>query len=185
MLKRIDVIPGEAKRLANLSENLLNAFKEQSGTREKTRASIGDIVSQTTNIYKPIMDKKKNRQILSVVPELQTVFANADELTQVLLNLLTNANAHTENGVITVTVTSDGSSITVTVADTGSGIAPELLPLVFERNAHDEQGTGYGLAICREIIRSGGGEIEIESEVGKGTSVSFMLPVWKEEERNE
>jgi signal transduction histidine kinase len=68
--------------------------------------------------------------------------------------------------------------IKVRVSDTGTGISPELLPHVFERGVHGENdGSGYGLAICHDIITAYGGEIQIESELGKGTKVTFTLGI--------
>lgn len=72
--------------------------------------------------------------------------------------------------------------LAVTVADTGSGIAPELLPFVFERGVSGGGGSGLGLAICKEIVEEHGGEIFIKSEPGGGTAVTFTLPACGEEE---
>ena len=181
-LERLGVITREANRLADLSGNLLQAFKEGKPLRGRTALSVGELITQTAKAFKPIMDKKRNRQTVQIEPNLLPVSGNADELTQVLFNLLANADAHTKNGGITITakLADDGSFIAITVSDTGEGISPELLPHVFEKGGHDEQGTGYGLAICREIIEAHGGSVAIESEQGKGTSVTFTLPTIKE-----
>jgi signal transduction histidine kinase len=103
-----------------------------------------------------------------------------------MFNLLRNADTHTETGSIAVqtqAVWKDGSGyVKVTVSDTGTGIAPSLLPRVFERGVHGEgQSDGYGLAICKDIITAYGGEIYIESG-GGGTSAIFTLPVYPEAE---
>jgi signal transduction histidine kinase len=64
------------------------------------------------------------------------------------------------------------------VSDTGTGISPEFLPRAFERGAHDDpDGSGIGLAICRDIIAAHGGRIWIESAEGEGTKVTFTLPM--------
>jgi signal transduction histidine kinase len=101
-------------------------------------------------------------------------------------NLLQNAKNHTPKGSIKITAheteIKGGGFITVTVSDTGDGVAPELLPNIFDRGITDGSGTGLGLAICKDITESHGGEIKIESELNKGTAVTFTLPVYKEGE---
>jgi len=176
-LQRLGAVPDEAKRLSDLSTNLIQAFKQQRSIREKTSLSISELLSYTTDVFKPIMDKKGNRQTLQVAKDLPLVFANTDELMQVLFNLLSNADTHTEKGMITIMAQSDDTYVTVTITDNGEGIPSDLLPHVFEKQSHGETGTGYGLFICREIIEEHGGEIKVQSVLGEGTSVSFTVPV--------
>lgn len=104
-------------------------------------------------------------------------------LTRLFVNLLENAVRHTPaDGRIDLTADGEGSDVTVTVADTGVGIPPEHLPHVFERfyrvdaaRSRAQGGTGLGLAICQSIVRAHGGNIEISSEPGKGTTVRVHL----------
>jgi two-component system sensor histidine kinase BaeS len=97
----------------------------------------------------------------------------------VLDNLVTNALRHTPRGgsVNLRAELGDGATL-VEVADTGSGIAPELLPHVFERFTKGEgsPGSGLGLAIAREIVQAHGGELTVESEVGEGSRFRLRLP---------
>lgn len=100
---------------------------------------------------------------------------------QVLGNLLANSLRSTPaDGRITLSARAspDGATVTVEVADTGRGIAPELLPRVFDRFVKGEgsPGSGLGLAICRDIITAHGGEISIASEPSRGTTVTFTVP---------
>ena len=185
-LERLGVITREAGRLANLSDTLLHTFKESELLQGRAMLSMDKLITQTALAFKPIMDKKDNRQTMHLEPHLPLVSGNADEMTQVLFNLLANANTHTSNGEISITaklVEGEGANlpeeelIGITVLDTGEGIPPDLLFRIFEKRVHDEKGTGYGLMICRDIIESYGGEISIESTQGKGTSVTFTLPV--------
>jgi signal transduction histidine kinase len=96
----------------------------------------------------------------------------------VLANLLSNAADHTQDGHITLAAHLAGKYITVSVTDTGNGIEPEFLPNVFERGVSGRGGTGYGLYICKTVVEAHGGTIEIESEPGKGTAVTFTVPVY-------
>ena len=113
-------------------------------------------------------------------PRLPAALADEARIRQVLRNLLSNALRHTPAGG-RVTVSADRASagwLTVRVVDTGSGIPPELLPTVFDRFAKEpgSPGSGLGLAICRDLVEAHGGEISIDSEVGRGTTLTFTLP---------
>jgi signal transduction histidine kinase len=101
---------------------------------------------------------------------------------QLFLNLVNNAlDAMPEGGHILLRVEPDPGGLRwlVSLSDTGVGIPADLLPKVFKpmfTTKPEGKGTGLGLAICREIVRSHGGEIQIESEEGKGTTLRFALP---------
>ncbi|HVQ35470.1 MAG TPA: HAMP domain-containing sensor histidine kinase [Candidatus Bathyarchaeia archaeon] len=111
--------------------------------------------------------------------------ADARRLAQVLRNLLRNAiTATPEGGRVTVGVTSNGDRVTITVADTGRGIPPEHLPLIWERfhrvdpsRARVSGGMGIGLALVRQLVRAMGGEVGVESEVGRGSRFRLELKV--------
>ncbi|NJL02076.1 MAG: HAMP domain-containing histidine kinase [Spirulinaceae cyanobacterium RM2_2_10] len=114
---------------------------------------------------------------------LPPVLADADRLEQVLVNLLGNALRYTESGEIRVQAWSEGARLWVAVSDTGIGIAPDDLPLVFERfwradraRSRESGGTGIGLAIARRLIELQNGHIEVESELGVGSTFRFWLP---------
>ncbi|WP_081909120.1 cell wall metabolism sensor histidine kinase WalK [Deinococcus sp. YIM 77859] len=111
-----------------------------------------------------------------------TVPLDRVRITRVLQNLLGNALAHTPpGGRVDVTVSRSEKQVVVRVQDTGSGIAPEHLPHVFDRLYRADQarsggGSGLGLSICRSIVEAHGGQIEITSTLGVGTAVTFTLP---------
>ena len=132
-----------------------------------------------------MLKKNKNRLTLSVPEDLPEVYANANEITQVVLNLITNSNNHTEGGEIAIGLKAERGELVVTVSDTGTGILPEFLPRVFERGVTDGGGAGIGLNICRQIIEAHGGEVGIESNRTGGTTVWFTLPTMQEGESGE
>lgn len=115
---------------------------------------------------------------------LAPVRADPERLGQILRNLLTNAIAHTPaGGEITLTATTRNSGVEVAVADTGSGIAAEHLPHVFERfyrtdpsRSRASGGAGLGLSIVRQLVEAHGGAVRVESELGKGATFRFTLP---------
>lgn len=121
---------------------------------------------------------------LKCPPQLPNVMADVDRTEQVLVNLLGNAIQHTEKGSITVRAWAEPTKLWIAVVDTGSGIAPEDLPYVFERFFRADRsraryfgGTGIGLAISRRLIELQGGEIEVESYLGRGSTFRFFLPL--------
>ena len=117
-----------------------------------------------------------------------TVLANAHELEQVFLNLLLNAiDAMPDGGTLTIRMSQSdqrddqhGNCLSITLQDTGSGISHDVLDRIFEpffTTKEQGKGTGLGLSICQGLVRSFGGEIDVQSEVGQGTRVTVRLPV--------
>ena len=105
---------------------------------------------------------------------------NADELTQVILNLLSNAGAHTEAGEVRIGARRLDDEIEVTVSDNGTSIPAELLPHVFERGVSGSGGgSGLGLAICKTIVQNHGGRIDMQSTEEQGVVVTIFLPAEK------
>lgn len=115
---------------------------------------------------------------------LSPVWADEERALQVLANLLTNALRHTPpGGEVCLGAFRQGEAVAFQVEDTGPGIPPEHLPHIFERfyrvdKARDRErgGSGLGLAIVKAILEAHGGEVWVESQVGKGTTFSFSLP---------
>ena len=108
------------------------------------------------------------------------IYGDKNRLTQIITNFINNALKFTEKGSISLDYEVTGDRIRFQVADTGSGIAPEKQAAVFERFVKLNsfvQGTGLGLSICKSIVEQMGGQIGLESEVGKGSCFWFMVPV--------
>jgi signal transduction histidine kinase len=116
-------------------------------------------------------------------PEISLVLADPERVEQILMNLLSNAIRYTPSGSITIRVWQEAGKVWIAVIDTGKGIASEDLPHVFERfwradRSRDRHsgGTGIGLAICRRLVELQGGTIEVESQLGQGSTFRFSLP---------
>lgn len=166
----------EIIRLAKMVGGMLT-LASLSESAEKSKLDLAVILHSATDSLRLIVDKRGNKLETEIGGEL-LVFGNADLLSQVAINLIQNANAHTENGVIRLCAMRESVQITVTVSDNGSGITPELLPHVFERGV-SEGGTGFGLYLCKTAVDAHSGEMGIVSELGKGTTVTFTLPVYQ------
>ncbi|MGV0106230.1 sensor histidine kinase [Nostoc sp. DSM 114167] len=189
----IEASPEIYRRLAKETrrlERLVNDLQELS----KAEAGYLPINIQRVNL-RPLLEslvEKFSDQLLEDGPVmllqcpsvLPPVLADIDRTEQVLVNLLGNAVRYTNEGSITITVGTEASQLSIAVSDTGIGIAPENLPHVFERFWRADQsrdrhsgGTGIGLTISRRLIELQGGQIQVESELGVGSTFRFFLPL--------
>jgi two-component system, NtrC family, sensor kinase len=113
--------------------------------------------------------------------QLPPVKCLVSQLNQVFMNLIVNAShAIEESGVISIRTGVNGDWVWITVSDTGTGIAPEHLSRIFEPFFTTKpvgQGTGLGLSLSYNIVKKHGGRIEVQSELGKGTSFTVHLPI--------
>jgi PAS domain S-box-containing protein len=181
--RALKIIEQEVERMGNLVGNLL-----QFSRRNQPQISTIDVYKEIENTLDFIEHYLSSRQI-NVVREfadtLPIIHADRQQLRQVFLNLLTNASdAMTQGGTLTVRVaegqTEHGAgAIVIEFADTGTGIKPDDLLKVWEpffTTKGEGKGTGLGLAICHRIVEEHKGTINIESEVGQGTTVRITLP---------
>lgn len=125
---------------------------------------------------------------IAIVKDYQAktkIFADSTQLSQVFLNLLINASqAIPGKGTVTMSTSEDNNNIYIRVSDTGPGIAPEVLPKIFDPFFSTKKtGSGLGLSVSYNIIKSHKGQIKAESTVGKGTTFTISLPK-KEEPHN-
>jgi signal transduction histidine kinase len=140
-----------------------------------------DLVDVTTWAAKLARPEIGHRARVQVRGEAMKVHCGPIKLTQVLLNLMVNsAQAISEGkaGLIEVTWAAEDKHVLVRISDNGSGIAPEHLPKVFQPLFSTKPagvGTGLGLGICRELVRSMDGELTLESALGQGTTVTLKL----------
>jgi len=177
----LDKIAFEAKRVAGLIDSMKQLTMRSEKTARRIRLDFSEIVRQTAGLYRHILERSGVALHIRIAENLPPVYGSPEELTQVVFNLLQNAKNHTLSGEVVVSAGQDGDFISTCVADTGGGIAPELLPHVFERGVSGGNSSGLGLAICKEIVEDHGGSIEIMSKLEKGTAVVFTLPLYRED----
>ncbi|MBZ9715686.1 sensor histidine kinase [Deinococcus multiflagellatus] len=178
----------EIRRLERLTQDLSLVTQAEAGVIPVVPVPVS-LAAQAhtacTQFERPFANKNLTLT-LDVIQDVQVV-ADPDRLTQVLVNLLSNALRHTHHGGVTVCVREDGRSGRVDVEDTGEGITPEDLPHVFERfyrsdksrarDAHESVGAGVGLTVSRHLIEAMGGTVRVISTPGQGTSFSVHLPL--------
>lgn len=181
--KGMKVITGETKRLEQMVEDLLDFSRIQSGHFTLQLTTI-DLIAELEDALLIYIDKAKKENILLSYNEPEfmcAVVGDKNRLRQVFINIIDNSLKYTEpGGSIEVVAEKNDSAVIVSVSDTGVGIAPEDLPKVkqkFYKANKTKHGSGIGLAVADEIITRHGGTLDIESEQGKGTTVTIMLPL--------
>ena len=165
---------GDLLRLARLENESSQADLAQS-------IDANELLDRAAAAVAPLFDERKVR--LNIECNLKTLCGNADLLEQLLINLLANAARHSPEGSTTTLSAREDDEVLLQVRDSGRGIAAEHLPKLGQRfyrveggRDRESGGSGLGLAICRRIALAHGGSLEIESEAGKGTTVSVRLP---------
>jgi len=184
--RRMTLVSSEAERLSLMVGQILDVTRMEEGRMalEPVTCYVDEIIHAAVETHYPILNKNNNRLEIHIESGLPAVSADPARISQIVVNLISNAVRFTANGLITLSAKREDSHIEVCVQDTGTGISPERLPRIFERYGQknkpgggQDTGTGLGLYICRHIVEQHGGEIWISSEQGHGTSVFFTLPV--------
>ncbi len=187
----LQVIRANVERMRRIVSDLLDVTRIESG---RLRLEMGDVipaevVSEAVRAFEQAIAAKSQELHVEIEPHLPTVRGDRGRLLQVLTNLLSNANKYTpEGGRITVRVDrwEENGRLYVrwSVEDTGVGMKPEEMERLFTKYfrsknpaVREEQGTGLGLVITRSIVEMHGGYVTVESEWGKGSTFSFVIPV--------
>ncbi|MFK5927516.1 MAG: ATP-binding protein [Desulfuromusa sp.] len=168
---------GEIERLESLVNEMLH-FASIS-TPKLVSVKIEKVVQDSLFLVRKQCQRQKVKLIEHIDVDIPEIMMDADRLKQVLLNLLNNAlDSMPTGGELKIAVETLNNEILIRVVDTGIGIPAEQLPLIFEPFFTSKgQGTGLGLAISYNIITDRGGEIQIESKQGVGTTVVVTLPL--------
>ncbi len=142
------------------------------------------LIARAAEVASPLMERKRHRLDLELPEGLPPVVVDPARIEQVLVNLLNNAAKYTEDGgQITVTAERRDCEVIIHVSDTGVGIAPEMLPRIFDTfiqvdhsRSRSEGGLGIGLTLVRRLVELHGGHVWAESEPGRGSTFSLSLP---------
>lgn len=185
--KALTVILNASNRAAQISDSILRMARNRSTSKEST-----DLIELTEGALL-LLEREMNKYRIQIErefePNLPEVFINGNQIQEVLLNLLINARQAMEKtkGRLLIKIRYDATNqmVDLIVRDYGSGIAPEVLPHIFDpffstKTGPDESGkggTGLGLSRCREIMEDHHGRILVQSTVGKGTAFTLKLPL--------
>ncbi|MED3574288.1 ATP-binding protein [Cytobacillus praedii] len=177
--ERISLIVNIAQRLSHLVNDILDFSKLKVGELKLTIAPV-DLFSIThlvVETFSYMVDKEV--EIVNHIKRGQFVLADEERVRQIFYNLIENAIKYTNQGKVGISCFEQGDYVVIEISDTGIGIPPENIETLFEPFRQFENsigGTGLGLSVTKELVNIQGGEITVDSEVGKGTTFSFTLP---------
>lgn len=183
----LEIIVGETERLTRLVNQVLDLAKIESGHAEWHEASVdmSVLAQQAADSLRANYDEAGVSLTLHVAKAVPSVWADADRLMQVVLNLLSNALKYAPrgSGLVEMTVRQDAEGVVLEVRDNGPGIAPDQEAVVFEKfrqvagDAHYRPGgTGLGLPISRQIVEHFGGRMWLKTATGGGACFGFLIP---------
>jgi signal transduction histidine kinase len=181
LIGQAQAIRRSASNMEHMVLDLLDTASCDSGRLQLDLAAIDltGLIGSVVELVSPLASKHSTRIACEIAPLDEVVVGDRGRLERVLANLVGNAVKFTKQGAITVRAEKRDDGVLVSVVDTGTGIAPEVLPHVFDRyftTARGQKGTGLGLHIAKRIVEAHGGRIWATSEPGKGSTFSFTLP---------
>jgi signal transduction histidine kinase len=181
------IIEHQVAQLTRLVDDLLEVSRIATGKLDlrQDRVVMSGIVERAVETARPLMNLGRHELGVSLSPQPVWLFADAARLEQVVVNLLVNAAKYTgEGGQVRLTVGQEDGECVLRVRDTGVGIAPGLLPHVFdlftqEKRSQEQScgGLGIGLALVKQLVEMHKGRVEVHSTVGRGSEFVVRLPV--------
>lgn len=180
LTEHLQTAQGEIRRLDTILKQFLQAIRPtQPGKKNKEAQQLHDLLRDTLHVLAPELEERHVQVSLDLAENAPLLKLDGDQIKQALYNLLKNAfqSLPASGGLIEISSKVTDYDITLTIRDHGSGISPEMMGSLFEPfHSSKETGSGLGLLIVRRIIREHGGEIEIDSLVGEGTSITLYFP---------
>jgi len=185
----LDRVLGAGRHLLALINDILDLSKIEAGRMELQLEpfALAPLIANVVKTIEPLAAKSGNQVAICCDSAIGTLHADQMRLRQALLNLMSNANKFTERGTITVDARQGQENgrdwVMIAVADTGIGMTPEQTGKLFQEfsqasstTASKYGGTGLGLAISKRFCQMMGGDITIESELGRGSTFTIRLP---------
>ncbi|MCL4552644.1 MAG: ATP-binding protein [Candidatus Marsarchaeota archaeon] len=182
----LKVIRRNGEHLLDLVNDVLDLSQTEAGrlSLQKEWVNLLSIIESAVEVVKPLVEKKRLSLAVSVPQNLALVYCDRIRIRQVILNLVSNATRFTDAGSIAIEVHQTEDHVEVSVRDTGPGIRPEDRERIFEPFCQgsnnlwrDKGGTGLGLSISRQLIELHHGRMSLETELGVGSTFSFILPI--------
>jgi PAS domain S-box-containing protein len=183
--KQLGMVYNSARHLLDLINDVLDISKIEAGQLNvvNERFDLRESIERVMKSSQPLADKKGIELSSTVAPEIGDMMGDRRRVEQILLNLISNAIKFTEQGYVRLRGEVRGNDIVIDVRDSGIGIKQEDMGLLFNAFQQIESGitrkydgTGLGLSICEKLAHLLGGEIRVESEWGKGSTFSLILP---------
>jgi signal transduction histidine kinase/HPt (histidine-containing phosphotransfer) domain-containing protein/BarA-like signal transduction histidine kinase len=188
--RNLAMVVSSGKRLANLVNDILDFSKlnNHNITLQTRAVDLHTLSEVVLTLSSPLLGDKKLLLTNSVPRNLPAALADEDRLQQVFHNLVGNAIKFTHTGQVSINAIETDEGLKVSVSDTGIGIDQSKFEMIFESFEQVQgdanrtySGTGLGLAVSKQLVALHGGQIQVESELGKGSVFSFLLPISTEE----
>lgn len=183
----LGIIQQNAAHLGRLIADIMTLSRAELKTQKFQFASypVAHLLDEALDTMRPAAEKKEIQLVLEPPPEGAEVFCDSEATHQILANLLDNAIKYSpDGGTVTLSAAVEPSTVRFLIRDTGIGVPKEELPRLFERfyrvdkaRSRELGGTGLGLAIVKHLVRAQGGDVAVNSELGRGSVFSFTLPV--------
>lgn len=191
----VNTLYDEAALLNRLIDDLQELAQAEAGhlSLEMVPLNLREVIQMTVDAMFPLGQNLDQNFSYDIPPSLPTVTADPQRIRQVLGNLINNALDYTPTGgSISIQARADGDFVRIAVKDTGTGIASEHLPFLFDRfyrpdpsRTRSTGGSGLGLAIVKQLVQAQGGQVGVESNTGSGSTFYFTLPVNSHEQNQE
>lgn len=182
----LEIIDIESERLYSLIHDILSLSEIESKETD-TNMSLQDISKIVNEVFEILNPEAEGKGIClekCIQNNLPFVYCNRDRMKQILINLIDNGIKYTEKGTVKLTCSIEDEMLKIIVEDTGIGIPKEHIPRLFERfyrvdkgRSRKMGGTGLGLSIVKHIVKLYNGEIDVKSQIGKGTTFTVALPL--------
>jgi len=179
----------DCERLDKLMRDLLDLPKIEAGESQPQLAPVRarELIATIAEELRPQVEAKGLKLRVGLSVDLQQVEGDRTQIERVISNLVINALRHTKHGEIKINAEQRDGNVAVSICDTGSGIPTEYLPHIFDKFVQVPDaptgGAGLGLTISKSIVEAHGGQISVQSQVGRGSTFTFTLPLADGSER--
>jgi two-component system NtrC family sensor kinase len=188
----LQLIEEATKRCRTIVQKLMTYAKKPLETHQMSRIDFLKVINNVVSFLEYQLEQENIKVIIQKEKNVYSVLGNANELEQVLTNLILNARDAIrkikKSGYIYINLFEDMDWIKIEVRDEGAGIPKEIMPKIFDpffTTKEVGKGTGLGLSICQSIVEKHGGKITVQSEVGKGSVFTVQLPKEKSKTTND
>jgi len=186
LMEDLDIVLRNCEHLSSLVNDVLDLSRAEAGRMAmyKEQVDLVEIIHSAVTAIQPVLEKKHLGLEMMIPEEMPTVYCDRTRIRQVIINLVSNAAHFTKEGGVKIQVAEREHEVVLSVTDTGPGISSQDAGKIFEpfrqgedRLWHDKSGSGLGLSISRQFVKLHGGRIWLESELGRGSTFSFSLPI--------
>lgn len=186
LLEDLKIVHRNCEHLSKMVNDILDLSQTAVGRLALHRewTNLAEDIKAALTIVHPLLEKKDLTLQINIPLELPPVYCDRTRVSQVILNLVSNAARFTDQGGITLFACQQDQDIVIKVADTGPGVLPEDQQRIFEpfwqgsgSPWHDRKGSGLGLSISKQFVELHGGQMWLDSEPGQGSTFSFKLPI--------